>query len=112
MRLPLALSWAAAMNRETSSPDLWMSSSISITAWLAPPCSGPQSAHTPAAALANRLAWLDATRRAVGVQQEDQVQRPDHLRLQLVVLVDVREHHVQEVGRVLVLALGINGRQP
>ena len=49
------------MNLEPSSPERWIDSSISITAWLAPPCNGPHSAQTPAAALANRFARLDAT---------------------------------------------------
>ena len=35
----------------------------------APPCSGPHSAHTPAAAEANIPAWLDATMRTVEVEQ-------------------------------------------
>ena len=38
----------------------------------------------------------------IGVQQEDQVQRLHDLGLQLVILVRQREHHVQEVRRVLV----------
>jgi len=42
---------------------------MAMTAWLAPPCSGPHRAHTPAAALANRLASLDATIRTVEVEQ-------------------------------------------
>ena len=57
------------MNFVPSSPELWISSSISMTAWLAPPCSGPHSAQTPAAALANRFAWLEATMRTVEVEQ-------------------------------------------
>ena len=40
-----------------------------MTAWLAPPCNGPHSAHTPAAALANKFASLDATIRTVEVEQ-------------------------------------------
>src|SRR2546430_12746752 len=35
------------LDKETSSPDRWMSSSISTTAWLAPPCNGHHNAHTP-----------------------------------------------------------------
>ncbi len=50
-------------------PDWRMNSSISITATLAPPCSGPHSAHTPAAQLANMFAWLEATIRTVLVEQ-------------------------------------------
>ena len=48
----------------------------------------------------------------IGVQQENQIQRLDHFRLQLVILVRQREHHVQEIRRVLVVRLGINDRQP
>ena len=40
-----------------------------MTAWLAPPCSGPNSALTPADTDANRLAWLDPTSRTVDVEQ-------------------------------------------
>ena len=36
-----------------------------MTAWLAPPCSGPHSAQTPPAAQAKMLAWLDAIMRIV-----------------------------------------------
>ena len=50
-------------------PELWISSSISITAWLAPPWSGPHRADTPAAQLANRLAPELATMRTVEVEQ-------------------------------------------
>ncbi len=50
-------------------PDWLMNSSISTTATLAPPCSGPHSAHTPAAQLANMLAPLEATIRTVLVEQ-------------------------------------------
>ncbi len=48
----------------------------------------------------------------VGVQQEDQVQRFDRLGLQVIILVRQREHHVQEVRRVLQFGLRVNGRQP
>ena len=47
----------------------WMASSISTTSWLAPPCSGPQRAFIPAATEANRLAWLEPTKRTVAVEQ-------------------------------------------
>ncbi len=40
-----------------------------MTAWLAPPWSGPQSALMPAAIDANRFASLEPTRRTVLVEQ-------------------------------------------
>ena len=46
-----------------------MRCSISRTAWLAPPCSGPKSALTPAETEANRLALLEPTSRTVDVEQ-------------------------------------------
>jgi hypothetical protein len=39
------------------------------TASFAPPCSGPNSAFTPADTEANMFAWLDPTRRTVEVEQ-------------------------------------------
>ena len=86
---------------------MWICSSISSTATLAPPCSGPQSAPTAAAHEAKRLAWLEpdhADRRGaavllvVGVQEQDQVQGVDHLGAGDVLLVGHREHHVQELA--------------
>ena len=84
----------------------WIVSSISITAWLAPPCSGPHRAQMPAEIEANRFAWLAADhahRRGravllvVGVQDEEQVERLVERRRDLVRLGRHREHHVQEV---------------
>ena len=46
-----------------------MLSSISITAWLAPPWSGPQRAEMPAEMEAKRFAWLLPTMRTVEVLQ-------------------------------------------
>src|SRR4029078_10282479 len=46
-----------------------MVSSISMTFWLAPPCSGPQRAQMPAEIEAKRLAWLLPTMRTVDVAQ-------------------------------------------
>ncbi len=43
--------------------------SIDRTAWLAPPCSGPNRAFTPAETEANRLALLEPTSRTVDVEQ-------------------------------------------
>jgi hypothetical protein len=43
---------------------------------------------------------------------EDQIERLDHFRLQLVILVRQREHHVQEVRRVFVFGLRIIDGQP
>ena len=40
-----------------------------MTAWFAPPWSGPHSALMPAAIDANRLASLEPTRRTVDVEQ-------------------------------------------
>jgi len=68
-RTPLALSLAASMKREPSSPERWISSSISMTAWFAPPWSGPQRAQTPAETEAKRLAPPEATMRTVEVEQ-------------------------------------------
>ena len=119
--LPLSLSLAAAMNFEPSSPERWISSSISITAWFAPPCSGPHNAHTPAAALANKIR-LARRHHAHGrggtillvirVQQKNQVQRLHHFRLEFKILIRRREQHVQEIGGVFVGLLRINQRQP
>ena len=49
--------------------ELWIVSSISMTAWLAPPCRGPHKAQIPALTEANRLAWLEPTSRTVEVEQ-------------------------------------------
>src|SRR5918996_5490511 len=46
-----------------------MRSSISMTAWLAPPCRGPQRAQMPAEIEAKRFAWLLPTMRTVEVLQ-------------------------------------------
>ena len=55
-----------------------------MTAWLAPPCSGPQSALMPAAIDAKRFASLEPTRRTVrrgavllvvGVQDQQLLER-------------------------------------
>ena len=40
-----------------------------MTSWLAPPCSGPDSAWMPADTDANRLAWAEPTSRTVAVEQ-------------------------------------------
>ena len=47
----------------------------------------------------------------VGVQEQYQVQRIDHLGAGDVLLVGHREHHVQKVGDVRQLGVGINERQ-
>ena len=57
------------MNVSTSSSLVRMFSSISSTAWLAPPCSGPNRALIPAETEANRLAWDEPTMRTVDVEQ-------------------------------------------
>jgi hypothetical protein len=43
--------------------------SISISAWFAPPCSGPHRADTPAEIDANRFDWELPTMRTVDVEQ-------------------------------------------
>jgi hypothetical protein len=53
----------------TVMPEALISSSISITAMLAPPCSGPHRALTPGAHEANMLAPEEATMRTVEVEQ-------------------------------------------
>ena len=66
---PGSLFFTRSTNRATSPPSAWMPASISSTAWLAPPCSGPNSAATPAEIDTNRLALLDPTMRTVEVEQ-------------------------------------------
>src|SRR5690625_6144991 len=46
-----------------------MSSSISSTAWLAPPCEGPDRALMPEAMLAKMSAFEEPTTRTVAVEQ-------------------------------------------
>ena len=93
-RLPLFLSLAAAMNLEPSSPDLWMSSSISSTAWLAPPWRGPQRAQTPGGGAGEEVGAAGghhadggggAVLLVIGVEQEDQIQRLHHFGLEIVI---------------------------
>ena len=62
-----SLTWR--MNVLTPPPCAWMPSSISMTAWLAPPCSGPNSALMPAETDANRFACDEPTSRTVDVEQ-------------------------------------------
>src|SRR5690606_7144057 len=52
-----------------SPPFFWISSSISNTAWFAPPCNGPQSAETPAEIEANNPACDEPTILTVEVEQ-------------------------------------------
>ena len=92
-----------------------------MTSTLAPPCSGPHRALTPAAQEANRLA-RDRSHRAdrggaaillvVRVQDEDQVQRVFHLRFDSYCWYGMREHHVQEVGTVPQVRVGVDEGQP
>ena len=48
----------------------------------------------------------------VGVKEEDQVQRPHHFGLQFVILIGIGKHHVEEIGGVFVVGLGIDEGQP
>ena len=82
------------------------SSSISSTAWLAPPCSGPNSALMPAETEANRLACDEPTSRTVDVEQfcswsacrmSSRSSACDHRRVDLVRLGREAERHPQEV---------------
>ncbi len=57
------------MKASTSPPSFLIFVSISSTAWLAPPCSGPQRALMPAEIDANRLACEEPTSRTVEVEQ-------------------------------------------
>ncbi len=66
---PGSLAFTRATNRATSPPSAWIASSISSTDWLAPPCSGPNRALTPALMLTKRFALLDPTIRTVDVEQ-------------------------------------------
>ena len=66
---PSSLSLTCRTNVSTSPPWAWIFSSISSTAWLAPPCSGPKSALMPAETEANRLACDEPTSRTVEVEQ-------------------------------------------
>ncbi|SKW68885.1 Uncharacterised protein [Mycobacteroides abscessus subsp. massiliense] len=52
-----------------SPPSERMRSSISSTAWLAPPCSGPHSALMPPETEVNRFASDEPTSRTVEVEQ-------------------------------------------
>ena len=47
---PISMSLASLMHSSADNPPLWIASSISMTATLAPPCNGPHSALTPAEA--------------------------------------------------------------
>lgn len=54
-----------------SPPSALIASNISKTAWLAPPCNGPQSADIPAESEANKPAWEDPILEvARGLEQE------------------------------------------
>ena len=66
---------------------------------------GPGRAHHPHRRRAAILL-------VVGVEDEDQVQRVLDLRRDDVLLVGQREHHVQEVGAVAEVRVGIDERQP
>src|SRR5665647_487086 len=66
---PVVLSLTFDTKSLTEMPCASICSSISMTAWLAPPCSGPHRAQTPAAAEAYRLACDEATMRTVDVEQ-------------------------------------------
>ena len=48
----------------------------------------------------------------IGVEQENQVERLHRCGIEFVILERMREHHVQEVGRVFIVRLGIDDRQP
>ena len=63
------LSFALLMNLSTPPPSAWISSSISITAWFAPPWRRPQRAETPEDILANKPASEEPTKRTVEVEQ-------------------------------------------
>src|SRR5674476_150395 len=56
---PSSLLLTLRTNWSTSPPSALIWSSISSTAWLAPPCSGPNSALIPAETEANRLACAE-----------------------------------------------------
>ena len=47
----------------------------------------------------------------ISVEEENHIKGLDVLRSQFVVLVRLREHHMQEIGGVPVVRLGINDRQ-
>ena len=116
---PSSCPWPGRRTSATSPPSAWIASSISSTSWLAPPCSGPQSAQMPAEIEANRLACElpdQAHRRrgavllVVGVQDEEQVQDLDDLLVDLVRLGRDREHHVEEVRAVVEVVLRVDER--
>ncbi len=63
------LSFARSTKRSTLPPSAAIWFSISITAWFAPPCSGPHSAPIPAEMHAKMFAIELPTRRTVLVEQ-------------------------------------------
>ena len=63
------LSLALLINLSTPPPSAFISSSISITAWLAPPCRRPHRAETPDEILAKSPASDEPTKRTVEVEQ-------------------------------------------
>src|SRR5690606_16828365 len=63
------LSLARATAVDTSPSPEWIWSSISRTAWLAPPWSGPDRAWMPAAIEEKIFAWLEPTRRTAEDEQ-------------------------------------------
>ncbi|CAB4757814.1 unannotated protein [freshwater metagenome] len=62
-------SFTCRMNVFTPPPWAWMFCSMSMTAWFAPPCSGPNRALMPAETEAKRFAWEEPTSRTVEVEQ-------------------------------------------
>ena len=92
-----------------------------MTSTLAPPCSGPHSAQTAGGARGEQVGLRRAHHPhgrsaaillVVAVQDEQQVQRVLHFPRHDVLAVRDREHHVQEIGAVAQVRVGIVERQP
>ena len=64
-----SLSFALSTHFCVLPPSCLICSNISITAWFAPPCNGPQRAATPAAMLEYKLACEEPTIFTVEVEQ-------------------------------------------
>ena len=70
MSLTLSSRFLTFLTNVLTSKSAWrIFSSISSTAWLAPPCSGPHSALMPPEIDVNRLACEEPTNRTVEVEQ-------------------------------------------
>ncbi len=111
------MSLARATNGLMSPPAATISSSISTTRWLAPPCSGPGQSMDSRRHRREKvgLSGTDHPYRGsrtvllvICMEDEQDIQGFTDDRVDLVGLGWVGEHHVQEVGHVVEIIAGID----